>query len=81
MGCGDLLGKGDEKQNPPYFLQFPSEHLAANKAGERKSQISNSEITKREEMEVVSLMENLADKELGGKQNEGEVFSLPHRES
>ena len=29
VGCGDLLGEGDEKQNPPHFLQLASEHLAA----------------------------------------------------
>ena len=35
VGCGDLLGQGDEKQNPPNFLQLPSEHLAANKGRSR----------------------------------------------
>lgn len=32
VGCGDLLGQGDEKQNPSYFLQLSREHLAANKS-------------------------------------------------
>ena len=32
VGRGDLLGQGDEKQNPPYFLQLPCEHLAAQKS-------------------------------------------------
>lgn len=35
VGCGDLLGKGDEKQNPPHFFQLPSEHLAVDKGRSR----------------------------------------------
>lgn len=37
VGCRDLLGQGDEKQNPPYFFQLPSEHLATNKSGMKES--------------------------------------------
>ena len=35
VGGGDLLGEGDEKQNPPHFLQLPSEHLATGQGRSR----------------------------------------------
>ena len=53
VGCGDLLGEGDEKQNPPHFLQLASEHLAAGEGrSRRQAELGNPEITTTEEIKI-----------------------------
>lgn len=77
VGCGDLLRQRDEKQNPPDFLQLPSEHLAANKSRSR----GNAELAALILKGVKTLKQNLSwqtrlIKNQGGCWIEGEMVFI-----